>query len=1139
PKHAWSRAGQYTITLLVYDKYGTTFVRERDITIKEKAPEIVGPFSFQGIESKANILDVEVYDAILDQPSLTFKWFDQDNQLVSTRKKPLVMLDDGDYQYTFEASDSSGFTTSCVIDITVQSVAPEIYVSNYVFHSPTAVNFDDIERLTLKAYMFESDFDLTGLYCGWYITKGREQTYKVDFYNGNFSQITFICRERAIYQGELQVSDRSGNTRSATFELYSYVEAPEEESTKQLEELLDIRLSAPKDSTDSDGDNLSDLYEIEVSGSSPFDFDTDKDGLYDGFDDRGIGEQTLGTSPIESDSDLDGLEDGFEYWGWDISIDYYGCTTTLHVNSDPLDINSDYDQFSDYDEFLSGTHPRLEDSDSDNLIDSRDPFPTTYDNDIDGLSDYMEKELGTNMSNSDTDGDSLKDGEEVLIFHTNPTRKDTDSDFLSDNAEFINYRVGLENEYGKEVRVNLTKPISLFFPKFFTRAAVAQIAFTISFGEYGSDDSQNYGITDDEVKPLNIAIRKPDENLELYNLITNTTRYFSQVVDITEVMNDENLAYNYHGTYTIEVKDINGKYVSDCLLEQFELFFSRPLDPNCEDFDGDGIMDGVEMGGLVRGTERIDISNFYNSTSEGIEFNYDDLNEFSLEISDIGRVYDASLTLEIKSNELLAGNGNLTISLIYNNLKTSVEDKNILSVFQVFSSGDNYFYKNTLDLSALITNNEILEYYGKYNLKIEIHSTNFNDTFYISNYYIDIDTYVQAELQDKQAWITEASLFDSDNDGWSDYYEIYTSNTCPLDKDSDGDQAWDSNDRDPLRNLMLEIEPVSATYIHQLWGSPDLEIGTTFYINDGIDPNFSEESSKIGFFTSSQTASTNPNGNGINQIAWWNRGKGDHYYFDINDDLTIQSNEILFDFQLWRMHFTGDEMVFEDRGIVYSIGDAGHWEELVAQTNGHNVRCRVTTIAIERVNTIAVFNPTDAMFNGHYKEKERMNVIQLHVTADGYFPASISFEQEHEESTPDEWDGDEIWYDESNVGQNPIVINEFDGHSKILQFHDTSLGKGRVVQDWNKTVRSGILELWVRISDLSRASIIIRDGTDQNSIFFRFDASGYFQYKHNSVFHNIDQYPINEWIHLKFKWDFWEDWHLWINGKSYDILVDI
>ena len=138
-----------------------------------------------------------------------------------------------------------------------------------------------------------------------------------------------------------------------------------------------------------------------------------------------------------------------------------------------------------------------------------------------------------------------------------------------------------------------------------------------------------------------------------------------------------------------------------------------------------------------------------------------------------------------------------------------------------------------------------------------------------------------------------------------------------------------------------------------------------------------------------------------------------------------------------------------------------------------------------------------------------------------------------------EWGDGEIWYDQSYPGQNPIVIDELDGHNKVLQFHDMSPYKGRIIHDWNRNVRSGTIELWVRISALSRADVIIRDGSDLNSIYFRFDTSGYFQYKYGSTFYNIDQYTINEWIHLKFKWDFWEDWHLWINGKIYDRLVDI
>ncbi len=57
------------------------------------------------------------------------------------------------------------------------------------------------------------------------------------------------------------------------------------------------------------------------------------------------------------------------------------------------------------------------------------------DRDGDGLSDSQEEYIGTDVNNPDTDQDLLNDGEEVLIWSTNPTLRDTDGDGLSDGEE--------------------------------------------------------------------------------------------------------------------------------------------------------------------------------------------------------------------------------------------------------------------------------------------------------------------------------------------------------------------------------------------------------------------------------------------------------------------------------------------------------------------------------------------------------------------------------------------------------------------------------------------------------------------------------------------------------------------------------
>lgn len=560
------------------------------------------------------------------------------------------------------------------------------------------------------------------------------------------------------------------------------------------------------------------------------------------------------------------MNDGQEYYGHEISIKYFENTFIVHVSSDPLDNDTDDDQKSDYAEFEAMLHPRLQDSDADKLNDFEDPYPTNWDFDGDFLSDYMEIYLGTNINASDSDEDGLNDGEEIngfgfLQFQTNPTCPDTDQDFLMDNAEVMNYNVKLADEYGKDVRVNVSKPIALHFPKFFTKAVVAQISFALSFGEQGSDDIQAYGINKQDLLNLNVRITKLDDNIVLYESITNSTRHFSQVVDITGIMNNETLALNYHGDYVLEVSEVDGDTIPGCLLEQFELDFCRYLDPNLEDFDGDGILDGVEMDTLVRGTDVIDIKDYYNCTSEGNIV--EDVDEIYLEIPQTGRVFDAQLFLRINSGDNLLGNGNISVEIIKKSTNLNIPDLTVLTHFEGFVIGEIFTYETIIDLSDFIDINKMKDYYGEYFLKIDIHDMDLNDSFYISNYYIETDTFVQARSQDTHAWITDPALSDSDGDGWSDSYEIFTSKTNPLTKDSDGDRTWDSYDRDPLRNVMLEIRPISAKFKNQYWPwpTPTLQIIIKLHINDLIDSDFSEDSNNIGFCTTAQKATTDP--------KWW------------------------------------------------------------------------------------------------------------------------------------------------------------------------------------------------------------------------------------------------------------------------------
>lgn len=117
---------------------------------------------------------------------------------------------------------------------------------------------------------------------------------------------------------------------------------------------------------------------------------------------------------LQIDTDNDGVPDYFE--------DYFGTD----INKE----DTDGDGLSDYVELYSMVlNPVLMDTDGNGINDGDE------DTDGDGLSNINEFKVGTNILKIDTDDDKLSDGDESVIYKTEPLKYDTDEDGVSDGKE--------------------------------------------------------------------------------------------------------------------------------------------------------------------------------------------------------------------------------------------------------------------------------------------------------------------------------------------------------------------------------------------------------------------------------------------------------------------------------------------------------------------------------------------------------------------------------------------------------------------------------------------------------------------------------------------------------------------------------
>lgn len=207
---------------------------------------------------------------------------------------------------------------------------------------------------------------------------------------------------------------------------------------------------------DPDGDLLDNVAEF-AAGSDPNNWDTDGDGLPDGW------EVESGMSPVDPSD----AKDDFDYFGGEENANF-------NLVDYPYDNYAEYYRLAYVDSqtgenVYRATDPTNADTDGDGLLDPDDQFPWDYsndgtggggggvdqglggdgdapdgdgdgdgdgnsDDDGDGLTDTEEMRQGTDPNNPDTDGDGLNDAAEIAL-GLDPNDWDTDNDMLIDGVE--------------------------------------------------------------------------------------------------------------------------------------------------------------------------------------------------------------------------------------------------------------------------------------------------------------------------------------------------------------------------------------------------------------------------------------------------------------------------------------------------------------------------------------------------------------------------------------------------------------------------------------------------------------------------------------------------------------------------------
>lgn len=236
------------------------------------------------------------------------------------------------------------------------------------------------------------------------------------------------------------------------------------------------------DTTDTDNDGLTDVYEKYYFETDPENADTDGDGLPDGYE-----VYYLGTDPKKADSDDNGISDADE--------------------------DFDKDGLSNLREYELGTDSNNADTDSDGLTDNDEiskygTDPLKYDTDEDGISDGDEVALGLDPTSASTDG--TPDSERTFMQHIG-----TDSKIFEDiNTEDNPFKISIDISATGVAENNLYSQKSSY-SNVIKNDAIIGISpeFTYGYGLKFDDVVINFNLDNSIIENTNRKYRNVSEDL--------------------------------------------------------------------------------------------------------------------------------------------------------------------------------------------------------------------------------------------------------------------------------------------------------------------------------------------------------------------------------------------------------------------------------------------------------------------------------------------------------------------------------------------------------------------------------------------------------------------------------------------------